>query len=135
MKRKRKIMIWTFAVIIIIAVAFVVFYQNTVNNYQKMVAGTTYQNTGASLVPDGEYIGEYDTEFVYAKVSVTVKSDAIVEIVLLEHRNGRGTPAERIIDDILAQQIIDVDAVSGATNSSTVIKKAVDNALSNALSE
>jgi len=135
LKRKRRIIIGIFSVAVIIAVAIFVIYQNAVNDYQKMIADTTYQNMDASLVPDGEYIGEYDTEFVYAKVCVTVKSGTIAAIDLLEHRNGRGTPAERIIDDILAQQKIDVDAVSGATNSSIVIKKAVDNALSNALSE
>lgn len=37
--------------------------------------------------------------------------------------------AETIIDKIIDEQKIDVDAVSGATNSSTVIKKAVENAL------
>ena len=33
------------------------------------------------------------------------------------------------IDKIVSEQRIDVDAVSGATNSSTVLKKAVENAL------
>ena len=42
--------------------------------------------------------------------------------------NGRGKPAEIVADRIIQEQRIDVDAVSGATNSSVVIKKAVENA-------
>ena len=47
-------------------------------------------------------------------------------------QNERGALAEGIIDDIMAQQKIDVDAVTSATNSSNVIKKAIENALINA---
>jgi uncharacterized protein with FMN-binding domain len=47
----------------------------------------------------------------------------------LEHRHERGKTAEVITDSIIDEQKIDVDAISGATNSSTVIKKAVENAL------
>ncbi|MCI8299875.1 MAG: FMN-binding protein, partial [Lachnospiraceae bacterium] len=43
--------------------------------------------------------------------------------------NGRGSRAEVVVDRIIEEQKIEVDAVSGATNSSTVIKKAVENAL------
>lgn len=39
------------------------------------------------------------------------------------------TSAEKIIDKIVGEQKIDVDGISGATNSSNVIKKAVENAL------
>ena len=68
-------------------------------------------------------------DFVYAKAEVTVKAGVITNIDILEHKNGRGSRAEVVIDRILEEQKIDVDAVSGATNSSTVIKKAVENAL------
>jgi uncharacterized protein with FMN-binding domain len=37
------------------------------------------------------------------------------------------------VDQIVSEQKIDVDAISGATNSSKVIKKAVENALENGL--
>lgn len=47
----------------------------------------------------------------------------------MEHRHERGKAAEVVIEKIIKEQKIDVDAISGATNSSTVIKKAVENAL------
>ena len=68
-------------------------------------------------------------DFIYAKVEVTVQNGKITNINILEHRHERGKTAEVIADSIVDEQKIDVDAISGATNSSTVIKKAVENAL------
>ena len=68
-------------------------------------------------------------DFVYAKVEVTVQNGVITNIDILEHKNGRGSSAEIVVDSIIEEQKIDVDAVSGSTNSSIVIKKAVENAL------
>ena len=59
---------------------------------------------------------------------MTVQNGAVTNIDILEHKNGRGKPAEIVADRIIQEQRIDVDAVSGATNSSVVIKKAVENA-------
>ena len=47
----------------------------------------------------------------------------------MEHRNERGKAAEVIVGNVVATQEINVDAVSGATNSSNVIKKAIENAI------
>ena len=66
--------------------------------------------------------------FIYAKVEVTVESGKIVTINILEHRHERGKAAETVVEKIIAEQKIDVDTISGATNSGTVIKKAVENA-------
>lgn len=41
--------------------------------------------------------------------------------------------AEAVLEEILRQQRIDVDTVSGATNSSKVLKKAVEDALKSGL--
>lgn len=98
-------------------------------NYQKTVKSFTYSDLVIADVENGTYIGECDVDFIYAKVAVTVENGTITEIDLLEHKNERGVSAEKIIDDMLQRQSIDVDAVSGATNSSKVIKKAVENAL------
>ena len=68
-------------------------------------------------------------DFIYAKVEVAVQNEEITNINILEHRHERGKTAEVIADSIVDEQKIDVDAISGATNSSTVIKKAVENAL------
>lgn len=54
-----------------------------------------------------------------------------MSIHILEHENERGQPAEAVVERIVAEQRINVDVVSGATNSSTVLKKAVEKALKN----
>ena len=79
------------------------------------------------------YIGEYDVNFIYAKVEVRVQNGEITDIIILEHRHEHGKAAETVINEIVDEQRIDVDAVSGATNSSIVIKKAVENALKSGL--
>ena len=98
-------------------------------DYKRTVKETTFGNLDISSVPDGIYVGEYDVDFVYAKVEVMVQNGVITNIDILEHKNGRGSRAEVVVDRIIEEQKIEVDAVSGATNSSTVIKKAVENAL------
>ena len=100
-----------------------------VNAYQDMVKHTIISDVDISDLPDGIYTGEYDVDFIYAKVEVVVKSGIITDIIILEHRNDRGNTAESLTGDIILAQSIDVDAVSGATNSSTVLKKAVELAL------
>ena len=132
MKTRTKVIIAIVATSIVIAVFFGVRFIVSVRDYQNAVANTTFIHMDASNIPDGVYVGDYDVSLIYAKVEVFVENEAISDIKILEHRNGRGANAERIIADIVAQQKLDVDAITGATNSSIVIKKAVDNALSNA---
>ena len=131
MKRWVKIIVGIIILIIIMSVAFLTNYIVSVKKYQNAVENITYSHSNALDIADGSYIGEYDVRFIYAKVKVTVENHRITDIALLEHRNGRGRTAERIVKEIVAQQKIDVDIIAGATNSSRVIKKAVDNALSN----
>lgn len=130
MKLSRK-RIFSFAAILLflIVLIFTAIYLKSVADYKNAVRETTFTGLDISNIPDGVYVGEYDVDFIYAKVEVTVQNGAITNIDILEHKNGRGKPAEIVTDRILEEQKIDVDAVSGATNSSTVIKKAVENAL------
>ena len=132
MKKKTKLIIAGAAIVLVIAGAFLAKYLISVQHYQNAIQTMAYDNVDASDIPDGTYIGECDVDFIYAKVAVTVENGVIVQIDLLEHRHERGSSAEGIEQRIVDEQRIDVDAVSGATNSSKVINKAVDNALSNA---
>ena len=129
MKLSRKRILFFTAIFVFLIMICTAAYLKSVADYQKAVKETTLSSIDISTVPDGVYIGEYDVDFVYAKVEVTVQDKAITKIEILEHKNGRGKSAENIVDKIIEKQNIDVDAVSGATNSSTVLKKAVENAL------
>ena len=130
MKLSRRRILWfTVILLFLIVLIFTAVYLKSVADYKRAVKETTFGSLDISDVPDGVYIGEYDVDFVYAKVQVTVRNGVITNIDILEHKNGRGSRAEIVIDRILEEQKIEVDAVSGATNSSIVIKKAVENAL------
>lgn len=126
---RKKILLFTAILLFLIVLIFTAIYLKSVADYKKAVKETDFCSLDISNIPDGAYTGEYDVDFVYAKVEVTVENGIIASIAILEHKNGRGTPAEVIVDRIIEEQRIDVEAVSGATSSSTVIKKAVENAL------
>jgi len=85
-----------------------------------------------SLKTDGTYRGNYDLSGTPVDVvlDVTVQNNKITEIKIVKHScSPIGKKAEKIIDQIIAVQNLDVDAVSGATGSSKAIIKAVENAL------
>ncbi len=80
-------------------------------------------------IDDGLYEGKYSSFPVKAIVTVLVKDNIIKEITIKKHDNGKGQKAERIVDQIVKEQSLDVDVISGATLSSNVIRKAVEQAL------
>jgi len=99
-------------------------------NYQTKVNELAFSDIGLDTLADGTYVGEYDADVIYARVEVTIQNGRISDLNILEHRNERGEGAEAIITAIITEQRLDVDTVSSATNSSKVIRKAVENALS-----
>ena len=130
---KKKVVLLVIMLLLLIGLVWGIIYLKSVSDYKQAVKETTFEEINISDIPDGVYIGEYDVNFIYARVEVTVQNGEITNINILEHRHERGKAAEVIIDSIVDEQKIDVDAISGATNSSTVIKKAVENALKNGL--
>jgi uncharacterized protein with FMN-binding domain len=80
-------------------------------------------------VKDGTYEGDQSNVPVTAKVRVTVKEGRITDIELLGHSHGPGHGADEILDRVMAQQSLKVDAITGATYSSKVVLKAIEKAL------
>ncbi len=126
---KKKIVLFIVILLILIGLIPGIVYLKDVADYQQAVKETAFKEIHISDISDGVYIGEYDVNFIYAKVEVMVQNGQIKDINILEHRNERGKAAEAITNKIIEEQKINVDTISGATNSSTVIKKAVENAL------
>ena len=126
---RKRIFLSAAAVLFFSGLIFAAVYLKSVADYKRAVKETAFSGIDISNIPDGIYVGEYDVNFIYAKVEVTVRNGVITSIDILEHKNQRGKPAEVVTDRIIEEQKIDVDAISGATNSSTVIKKAVENAI------
>ena len=126
---KKKIVLIAIMLLLLVGLVWGIIYLKSVADYKQAVKETTFEEINISDISDGVYIGEYDVNFIYAKVEVTVQNGEITNISILEHRNERGKAAEAITNKIVDEQKINVDAISGATNSSTVINKAVENAL------
>ena len=126
---KKKTVLFVIMFLLLVGFVLGIRYLKSVADYRQAVRETTFEDINISDIPDGVYVGEYDVDFIYAKVEVTVQNGEITNINILEYRHERGKTAEVITDSIVDEQKIDVDAISGATNSSTVIKKAVENAL------
>lgn len=129
---RKKIVMILIMLFLLLALNFGTAYIDRVGEYKRAVKETTIEEVNISDIPDGVYIGEYDVNFIYAKVEVDVSGGKIIDVRILEHRQERGKAAEAVANEIVDEQRIDVDTVSGATNSSIVIKKAVEVALKGA---
>ncbi|MGI6576314.1 MAG: FMN-binding protein [bacterium] len=129
MKKKVKI-VFGALLAIVIAVYFITtgIIKNIESNLEQL-ADLTIANVDCSQLSDGVYTGSYKVFPVAAEVEVTVANHTIVAIELVEHNHGRGKAAEIIPSQVVAAQSLEVDAVSGATYSSKVILKAIENAL------
>ena len=128
MKRKRLIILLIVVVLATAAIVLQNMYRNIEANL-KALSGTTIAQVDLTQKADGTYKGSYSVFPVSAKVSVTVIDHKITAIELVEHKNGQGAKAEVIPDRVLSAQSLQVDSIAGATYSSKVILKAIENAL------
>jgi uncharacterized protein with FMN-binding domain len=82
---------------------------------------------------DGIYEGSYKGGPNSAEVKVTIEDQKIVSIEIIKHNTWKGKKAEPIIPNrIIEKQSTNVDAVTGATNSSHIIMNAVQKAIEKA---
>ena len=117
------------AVMLLCIVDHITVWYMDYTHYRQQIAAVRLQGIDLSLTSDGNYTGEYDAGYIYAKVTVSVVNGTITDIRILKHHHERGITAEQITENIIAEQRTDIDAISGATNSSRVIQQAVENAL------
>lgn len=96
---------------------------------KKRLAKIENEDIDMETVEDGIFEGHSELDLVKVDVKVLVKNHKIKKVELLRHECGLGHPADVIVDKMVEQNTWDVDAVSGATVSSGVIKNAVNKAL------
>ena len=95
------------AVLIVISALLVIglfaggLYLKSIRDYKAKVDALTFDEIDLTKVEDGVYEGRCDTGVVRARVQVTVRDHRLESIDLLEHENGRGTPAEAILDQMV----------------------------------
>lgn len=88
------------------------------------------RNIDLAKVPDGAHVGTFTySDFKY-KVKTLVKFRKILHIQVLQNRDTKyAKRAEGVIPRIIKRQTPNVDVVSGATTTSKVLMKAVENSL------
>lgn len=96
---------------------------------RKSLASLENAAINMNNVADGVYSGHSELGPVIVDVEVHVADRKLTKIDLVRHACGLGRPAEVITEKMVEQNTFDVDAVSGATVSSEVIKNAVNKAL------
>lgn len=121
----------TFAIVLVVLSAALYFgIQFKLNELNKVVSKIEIKTIDLSELKDGEYIGKYYVnESAGATVKVTIEGNKIINIGIVEHKCARGKKAEIITNSVINRQSLDVDTISGATSSSLVILKAIENAL------
>lgn len=121
--------IWSIGGIVVIGiVVFTIWTVNRVNKFETFMAELTIGEIELSAIEDGIYTGIADGDVISVEVEVEVKEHQVKSIELVKHVNGQGDGASVITEDIIEAQSIQIDNVSGATLSSKVIRKAVENA-------
>ena len=129
MNRRNKAVLIVVSALLVIGLLAGGLYLKSIGDYKAKVNALTFDEIDLSQAADGVYEGQCDTGVVRARVQVTVRDHRLESIELLEHENGKGAPAEVILERMLQHQTTAVDTVSGATCSSKVLRKAVENAL------
>lgn len=127
MKKISKILLNIVLLIIILIAGIGLFMQHEINQTYKRLDAVAVVDV--KDVADGAYEGTEETDLVKVTVVVTVKDHQLTDIQLTRHENGKGTPAEAMIPDMMLQNTSEVDVISGATMSGKTIKAAVRNAL------
>ena len=96
---------------------------------KKRLAKIENEDIDMETVEDGIFEGHSELDPVKVDVKVLVENHKLIKVELLRHECGLGHPADVIVDKMVEQNTWDVDAVSGATVSSEIIKNAVNKAL------
>lgn len=103
--------------------------------FQQSLLHCPQEPSADSLIPSNQSTTFIQTfischlDPVKVDVKVLVENHKLIKVELLRHECGLGHPADVIVDKMVEQNTWDVDAVSGATISSGIIKNAVNKAL------
>lgn len=129
---KNKIVPVLLYILVAILTIFAVFFISTniaLKNILSSAKSVTVTTPDLTFIQDGNYTGEYTLTPVYVKLNVAVTNHKIEHIDILEHKCGKGKPAQTITSNVITKQTLNVDVVSGATVSSKCILKAIETAL------
>ncbi len=129
MKRKMRIILLILAAVIVVCVFGGIIAFQSIQRNLSVLASSVIEDVPLERVQDGVYVGEYSAFPVTAQVEVTVKDHALASARTLKHQHGQGSAGEAVVEKAVQRNSLQVDAVTGATYSSKVLLKAMENAL------
>ena len=132
MKKSTKVILSIFIIAFILIFLTVKIIMSQVESNLNALLNAEIKEINLNSIEDGKYFGSYEVVPIAVEVFVTVSDHQISKIEIVEHENGQGTPAEAIIDRVIENQSLEVDVIAGATYSSKVILKTIEDALDNA---
>lgn len=132
--KKKKVLIAVVFIIIIVVVVGSILVNSMQMNLEKL-REVKIENIELSDLNDGTFYGTYDAQPVSAEVKVVIENKKIADIELLKHNNGQGQAAEILTEKVVENHSLQVDTVSGATYSSKVILKAIEDALKKSINQ
>jgi uncharacterized protein with FMN-binding domain len=112
-----------------IALASIIVYAGAQSRFGSIISRTDVRGMALGGTADGSWIGTVTEGEVSATVEVTVNGGKITDLRLIGARNVDTPVAQDIFNLVKAAQATDVEAVSGATASSKVLLKAIEEAL------
>ena len=122
-------------IVLLVLVALSLSSCKQIREYRRIIDEIEIEDVDLQRVDDGQYTAEVDAILVRARVGVTVKEHRITAVDLLEYEHGRGEDAEVLPAQVLEQQSLKVDTITGATSSSKVILEAIELALKKGIPE
>lgn len=130
----KKLVIVVVSVLLLIAAGVYVFYVLPNSRQLEAVRKMPIENVDLGKVQDGTYNGAYVYGSYTYEVQVAVKGHKIEKIDVVSNRDSSyAKKAEGVIDRVLEEQAVNVDAVSGATTTSKALLKAIENAVKSGL--
>lgn len=82
-----------------------------------------------ATVADGVYTASFGKQVLSTELAVTVANGRIIAIQVLAPSQGLGKPGTQIVESVLAAQSLNVDIVTGASATSKLVLRAVEEAL------
>ena len=121
----KRLLLWLVILLFVAGITLFLLMGQQIKKLEKQ----DYGLVDITSMPDGIYEGNASAVLVTARVEVSIQDGHIQQVKLLEHQHGSGHGAQALCDSIVEANNLDVDSISGATLSSTVVKAAVLDAL------
>lgn len=103
---KKKILIILLCTILFVLIGASLYLKTLVNDVNSI----TVSNLNMANITDGIYVGKYSVTPVYVEVEALVTEHKITNIKIIKHENGLGGKAEKIVNDVISRQSLEVGA-------------------------